>query len=83
MKKALFTLILILSMLALPLPAFAMVEQSESFYVADEADVLSPDAEETVIALLEGEEPLVVDTELDEAEEAEAEPTAEEEAEPT
>jgi len=41
-------------------------------------------AEETVIALLEGEEPLVVDTELDEAEEADAEPPAEEaEADPT
>ena len=51
MKKALFSLVLVLCLLTLTLPAFAMVEQSESFYVADEADVLSPDAEETLIAL--------------------------------
>ncbi len=51
MKRILIPLLSVLFCALLITPAFAMVEQSESFYVADEANVLSDELENRIIAM--------------------------------
>ena len=51
MKKRITFLFALLLALALPLQAFALVQQSENFYVCDDAGVLSSSVEDKVIQL--------------------------------
>ena len=49
MKRILSLLCVLLFSLLLPLSAAAVVEKSESFYVNDAANVLSPETEERIL----------------------------------
>ena len=51
MKKRLAFLFALLLALSLPLSAYAMVQQSSSFYVCDDAGVLSDELEQKICAL--------------------------------
>lgn len=51
MKRRLASLLFILLSILLPLQAFALVAQSESFYVCDDAGVLSSELEQELISL--------------------------------
>lgn len=53
MKRILSLLCVLLFSLLLPLSAAAVVEKSESFYVNDAANVLSPETEERILAINE------------------------------
>lgn len=53
MKRTLSLLLVLLFSLLLPLQAAAVVEKSESFYVNDAANVLSPETEERILAINE------------------------------
>lgn len=51
MKKALIFLFIIIFTVCTAFPAFAIVDQSEEFYVADYADVFTKDFEQRIISL--------------------------------
>lgn len=50
-KKAVSLFFVLLLALALPLQSLALVSQSESFYVCDDAGVLSPETEQSILSL--------------------------------
>ena len=53
MKKSLSLLLVLLFAMLLPMQAAAVVDKSESFYVNDAAEVLSPETEERILAINE------------------------------
>jgi len=53
LKKTLSLLLVLLFAMLLPMQAAALVEKSESFYVNDAAEVLSPETEEHILAINE------------------------------